>query len=204
MNHKVNSVQSLYEDAVGLYKTGVAGGENSADGIINSLNQGINVLQHCWEGKDAGVQIENIVTVHNALVDIRNVLAQLATDSSAIASNYRTIQNSNGAGLEPLTKLMTETKTRVADYTDERDTINITPEAESGKANVDNANNAIEGFISTVQSYYDRIMQNWTVGTGRDEAIAAFDSFISKSNTYKQTLSEVSNSIATALKNYNF
>lgn len=205
MNHKVQSVQTLYDDAMALFKRGVMGSEDtSADSIIANLGNGINILKGCWEGKDAGVQINNIVTVFNGMVEVRNALASLAADSSKIASNYRDIQNSNGAGLETLTPVVTEDKTKLPEYSDSRDSINITPDANNGKARVDAANNAMDGFISNVRSYYDKIMNNWTVGTGRDRATAAFETFISKSQVYKQTLADVSNSISTALKNYSF
>lgn len=205
MNHKVNSVQTLHDDAMALYNNVVIGGaDTSAETLINNLNSGIQVLKSCWEGKDAGVQIQNVVTVHNALVGIRNALAQLAMDSSKIASNYREIQNANGAGLETLSVINCDTKTVMEDYSDTRDTINITPEANNGKAKIDAANNSMDGFISEVSKYYNSIMENWTVGTGRDNAVQAFDSFIANSNQYKEVLSEVSTSIATALQNYTF
>lgn len=205
MNHKVNSVQTLHDDAMALYNNVVIGGaDTSAETLINNLNGGIQILKSCWEGKDAGVQIQNVVSVHNALVGIRNALAQLAMDSSKIASNYREIQNANGAGLETLSVINCDTKTVMENYSDTRDTINITPEANNGKAKIDAANNSMDGFISEVSKYYNSIMENWTVGTGRDNAVQAFDSFIANSNQYKETLSEVSTSIATALQNYTF
>ena len=52
MNHKVNSVQSLYDDSVSLYN-GVVNG--TAVNLINDLNQGIENLKNTWQGKDAGV-----------------------------------------------------------------------------------------------------------------------------------------------------
>lgn len=205
MNHKVNSVQTLHDDAMALYNNVVIGGaDTSAETLINNLNSGIQTLKSCWEGKDAGVQIQNVVSVHNALVGIRNALAQLAMDSSKIASNYRDIQNANGAGLETLSVINCDTKTVMEDYSDTRDTINITPEANNGKAKIDAANNSMDGFISEVSKYYNSIMENWTVGTGRDNAVQAFDSFIANSNQYKEILSQVSTSIATALQNYAF
>lgn len=205
MNHKVNSVQALHDDAMALYNNVVIGGaDTSAETLINNLNSGIQTLKSCWEGKDAGVQIQNVVSVHNALVGIRNALAQLAMDSSKIASNYRDIQNANGAGLETLSVINCDTKTVMEDYSDTRDTINITPEANNGKAKIDAANNSMDGFISEVSKYYNSIMENWTVGTGRDNAVQAFDSFIANSNQYKEILSQVSTSIATALQNYTF
>ena len=205
MNHKVNSVQGLYDDAVGLFNNVVVGGANtSADTIITNIMAGIDNLKGCWEGKDAGVQIQNLVVVHNAMVEIRNALGALAVDSSKIASNYRNIQNANGAGLEELGPLACEERARTEDYSDVRDTVNITEEANNGKARIDAANDAMEGFISDVKKYYGNIMDNWTSGTGRDNAQNAFDSFLANSAQYKETLANVSASITQALKNYTF
>ena len=55
-----------------------------------------------------------------------------------------------------------------------------------------------------VSKYFNNIMNNWTVGTGRDEAKTAFETFNSQSTQYKETLSSVSSNITTALQNYVF
>ena len=139
------------------------------------------------------------------MVDIRNALLQLAIDSSKIASNYREIQNSNGANLETLMPLMADVKTKLPPYVDANgDTVSITPEANEGKAKVDTATSAMNGFIQNVNRTYHKIMENWTIGTGRDKAVEAFNAFMSKSKMYQQTLSDVSQSISTAVKNYSF
>ena len=205
MNHKVNSVQTLHDDAYGLFNNVVVGGGDfSADTIISNLAQGIQILKGCWEGKDAGVQIQNIVEVHNAMIGIRNSLGALAVESSKIAANYREIQNSNGAGLESFGPLSCENRTIMEAYSDVRDTVNISPEANNGKAKVDAANGSMDSFISEVKKYYNAIMDNWTMGTGRENAQEAFDTFISNSNKYKETLSNVSSSISTSVQNYSF
>ena len=201
MNHKVNNVGQLYNDASSLYKNVVLG---TADTIINDLYQGINALKSSWEGKDAGVQIQNVIEVHNGMVAIRNALAELSKDSSLVAVKYREIQNVNRANLEALSPIAIETKNFTESYSDARDTINITPEANNGKNRIDAANNAIEGFINDVRKYYDMIMSNWQVGTGREKAESAFSEFMSKSNKYKETLAAVSQSITDALKNYQY
>lgn len=205
MNHKVNSVQSLHDDAYGLFNNVVVGGADySADSIIANLVSGIQILKGCWEGKDAGVQIQNIVQVHNAMVGIRNSLGALAVESSKIAANYREIQNSNGAGLETFGTLTCENKVVMDEYSDTRDTVGITPEAANGKAKVDAANGSIDNFILEVKKYYNSIMDNWTAGTGRENAQEAFDEFIQNSNKYKETLATASASINTAIENYTF
>ena len=165
---------------------------------------GINNLKGCWEGKDAGTQIQNLVVVHNAMVEIRNALGELAVDSSKIAANYREIQNANGAGLEQLGALNCDPKTKTEDYTDDRDTVNITQEANAGKQKVDAANDAMDGFIQDVKKYYGQIMDNWTAGTGRENAQNAFDNFLNNSSRYKEILNNVSGSITQAIQNYQF
>ena len=186
MNHKVESVQGLHDDAFALYNNAVRGtADYSADTLINNLNEGINTLKSCWKGKDA-------------------VLGKLAADSSKIASNYREIQNANGAGLSALSTITSEDKTILPDYTDTADKVDITPEAEKGKAKIDAANDNIANFIREVSKYFNNIMNNWTVGTGRDEAKTAFETFNSQSTQYKETLSSVSSNITTALQNYVF
>lgn len=204
MNHKVNNVQKLHDDAMYLYNHVVVGGETSADSILNNLAQGIENLKVNWKGKDAGLRIQEVIRVHNAMIAIRNALAQLAVDSSKVAANYREIQNANGAGMETLGTLSFETKTILGDYSDNADTIDINPNADAGKRFIDNGNNAMDQFVSAVKLKYSDIMENWQAGTGRDAAQTAFDSFVTNVNTYKQTLADVSSNITKALQNYTF
>ena len=204
MNHKVNNVQMLHEDAMYLYNTLVMGGENSADSILYNLSQGIENLKSNWKGKDAGYRIQDLIGVHNAMVSVRNALAQLASDSAKVAANYREIQNANGAGLETLSLINFDAKTFLGDYTDTADTIDINPAADAGKNFIDAANNMIDTFKTDVKFRYQYIMENWTVGSGRDAAQGAFDSFLANVNKYRETLAETSNNIAKALQNYTF
>ena len=204
MNHKVNNVQMLHDDAMYMHNNLVVGGEASADSILNSLNQGIENLKTNWKGKDAGYRIQEVIGVHNAMVSVRNALDQLASDSSKVAANYREIQNANGAGLETLGTIAIEIKTFLGDYSDTADTIDINPSAEAGKNSIDAANNALDTFIADVRARYNSIMENWTLGTGRDAAQGAFESFMANANKYKETLTEVSANITKALQNYTF
>lgn len=200
MDHKVTNVQLLYDDAKSLYNNVVLG---KADVMINDLNRSINSLKGSWEGKDAGIQIQNVVDVHNAMVKLRNALVELAKDSSRVASRYREIQNANRANLETLAPLTSEgEKFPMENYVDNRDTINITSEAMNGKNILDGVNNQFEDFKNEVRKLYDNIMNNWQVGTGRERTASAFSEFMSSSDKYKEILREVSQSIADALKNY--
>lgn len=203
MNHKVFQVQKLYDDSKSLLTVGVmGGGDSSADTILNNLNNGIENLKVNWKGRDAGVQIQSVIKIYNAMVIVRNALASLAVASATVASNYRQIQNANAAGLEELNILNCETKTTLPDYTDTADTIDINPEVNVGKSYIDSANNSMDTFVSYVRTMYDELMNNWKEGSGRESAEIAFNEFMSHANEYKETLSDVSKNIATALSNY--
>ena len=138
------------------------------------------------------------------MVTVRNALAQLSSDSSRVAVNYRNIQIANGAGLDELAVINFDTKSRLTEHTDTADTIDINPQAEIGRNLIDGANNVLDTFRVEVKARYDDIMGNWTVGSGRNAAKDAFDSFSANVNKYKETLTEVSSNITKALQNYNF
>lgn len=204
MNHKVNSVADLYSSAVALYNNAVVGSaETSAATILGNLNEGIKILKRSWQGIDAGKQINNVVTVYNAFVKVKNSLEELSVETSKIASDYRAIQRANGAQLEELSKIVASApEMLMEEYTDIRDMVNITPEAVNGKIRVEAANNAIDRFISLIGRYFNEIMDNWTAGPHREEANQAFDEFVAGSTNYKNLLNEVSQSVSSALQNY--
>lgn len=204
MNHRVNLVQKLYEDALWLDNNVVKGTDASADAILNDLSRGIENLKSNWRGKDAGVAIQSVTEVYNAMASLRDNLASLSADSSKVASNYRRIQNANRAGLEDISPIAYDygSVPRLQAYTDTADTVEINPSAEAGRNYIDAANNAIERFESNVKTKYQDIMENWQAGDGRDKAQAAFDTFTTNVARYRQTLADVSSDITKALQNY--
>ena len=205
MNHKVLNVSELHKDAKEMFEASVVGSdESSADMILSNLQEGIQILKNTWEGRDAGVQIQNAVRVYNGMVTLRNELGLLAQTTTEIAANYREIQNINGGGADSLTVVKTGEKTFLEDYVDIRDTVNITEEANNGKAKLVSAQNGLEVFQIDANTSLSKIMDNWLAGTGRDKARELFDNFQSDVTKYKEVLSKVVESVATALENYNY
>lgn len=204
MNHKVQNVEELYRDAEYLYAIVVCGTTNGADEMLGDLQQAVEILKNNWKGADAGVKIQEIVSVHNELIEVRNALALLARDSSKVASNYRRIQLENGAPLGELIDINVSEKTILPDYVDTADTIDINPEADGGRALVDAVRDAIDGFILEARKTKDNILGNWQIGTGRNNADEAFNKFESNAKQNKDKLLDVSANITRALQNYQF
>ena len=204
MNHRINNVTDLYNDAKGLYNELIIGGnDGSADNILSNLNSSIENLKTSWEGKDAGIQINNIISVYNFIVEIRNKLSRLSENCTLIAASYREIQNMSGSNLPELEKLDVSEKQPLQEYSDNRDTINISEDAKVGKESVDTANSNLDIFIDSAQKYYGRIMDNWAMGPGKQDAEDAFNEFLNESFKYKELLNNASLEITKSLKNYN-
>lgn len=196
----VNDVQRLYDTAVELYKDVVC---NKADTIIDNLDKSINILGESWKGADAGVQINNVVGVFNSMLTVRNALANLAKSAQGVASDYRDIQLANRAPLQSLEPIsISDSKPTKEEYVDNADTININSDALQGKSLLDTVVDLYDEFKASVESHYTQIMDNWLAGDGRDVADSAFNDFMVSSKKYKEILSDVSNSIAEAIKNY--
>ena len=203
MNHKVLNVSELHRYAKELFDRSVVGsGDSSADMIISNLDEGIQILKNTWKGKDAGVQIQNVVSVYNGMVALRNELSILAASTTKIAADYREIQNMNGVRGESLTTVSADSKTTMDDYSDTRDTVDITAEANNGRMKIEAAKNGLERFEVEVRNSLTEIMNNWQAGSGRDKAVELFDGFQSQVGKYKTVLGEVSQSITTAVQNY--
>ena len=204
MNHKVENVEELYLNAQHLYNNVVCGDTTGADGMLRNLSQAVEILKNNWKGADAGVKIQEIITVYNELIEVRNALALLARDSSKVASNYRRIQLENGAPLGELQALNVSEKTEKESYSDNADTIDINPEADNGRKLVDEVRDAIDGFIIDSKKTKDDILGNWQIGTGRNDADEAFNKFESNAKKNKDKLLDVSTNITRALQNYQF
>ena len=202
MSHRVLNVSKLYESAKTLYDMVVVNGSTSADAIINKLDRSIDTMSVNWKGKDAGIRIQDVIFVRNDLVKLRNVLAQFASDSSKVATDYREIQNANGAGMESFSPISFDVRTNLSNYSDTSDTIDINENVLIAKNIIDEVNNDINMFNTIVSSKYDEILENWQAGPARDNAKLAFDEYKAKVNEYKQILMNVSSDINTALNNY--
>ena len=205
MGHEVRSVRELFEDSLSLYNDVVEGqNEYSAATLLKNLEDGITNLKENWGGKDAGVQINNIVTVYNGFVGVRNALGLLASSASHVAADYREIQNKNGAGEEQFNPVNSQDRTRMAEHSDNRDTIDIKPDVTNGQAKVNSVRNSFDSFVTNCQQKCNLILENWTRGDqNRESAKNAIENFYAGANTYKELLNQACDSLDTAIRNYN-
>lgn len=200
LDHGVKNVGELHIQSGKLYSDVVVG---KADSIIANLSMAIKNLKENWKGADAGVNIKDVIDIYNEIVDIRNLLANLAKDSNVIAVGYREIQDGNRARLGSLTPISIVSKNRDNDpYSDTSDTIYITPGAAAGKDLLGKAAGDIQSFVETARIYKNEVLDNWYKGPGRNQADDAFDAFDKSSKAKQAKLEEVANIVGKAVDSY--
>lgn len=200
LDHGIKNVEDLYMDSRELYNTSVM---SKADSIIGDLTSAINNLRENWKGADAGVNITDVIEICREITEVRNRLADLARDANAIAVMYRKIQEGNRANLGDLPPVSTVSRELYKnDYSDTADTIYIRPEAAVGKESIGTAAKDIQAFVDSARLYKNKILDNWYMGPGRNQADDAFDAFDKSSKVKQAKLEEVAQIVGKAVDSY--
>lgn len=200
LDHGIKNVEDLYMDSRELYNTSVM---SKADSIIGDLTSAINNLRENWKGADAGVNITDVIEICREITEVRNRLADLARDANAIAVMYRKIQEGNRANLGDLPPVSTVSRELYKnDYSDTADTIYIRPEAAVGKDSIGTAAKDIQAFVDSARLYKNKILDNWYMGPGRNQADDAFDAFDKSSKVKQAKLEEVAQIVGKAVDSY--
>lgn len=200
LDHGIKNVEDLYMDSRELYNTAVM---SKADSIIGDLTSAINNLRENWKGADAGVNITDVIEICREITEVRNRLADLARDANAIAVMYRKIQEGNRANLGDLPPVSTVSRELYKnDYSDTADTIYIRPEAAVGKESIGTAAKDIQAFVDSARLYKNKILDNWYMGPGRNQADDAFDAFDKSSKVKQAKLEEVAQIVGKAVDSY--
>ena len=200
LDHEVKVVGDLHTYSEKLYTDAVV---SKADSIIANLGSAIKNLKENWKGADAGVNIRDVIDIYNEIVEVRNLLANLAKDSNIIAVGYREIQDGNRAHLGSLSPINIVTKNRDNDpFSDTSDTIYITPGAAAGKDLLGKAAADIQAFVNSARMYKNGVLDNWVKGPGRNQADTAFDDFEKNSKAKQAKLEEVAQIVGKAVDSY--
>ena len=116
---------------------------------------------------------------------------------------YRKIQEGNRANLGDLPPISTVSRELYKnDYSDTADTIYIRPEAVVGKDSIGTAAKDIQAFVDSARLYKNKILDNWYMGPGRNQADDAFDAFDKSSKAKQAKLEEVANIVGKAIDSY--
>jgi len=201
MDQSIENLDSLYDSTVNIHSN-ILG--QTGEHILEDLYNAINNLKNNWHGRDAGVQIQGLTTVYNEFIDIYNDLQFISVGMSKVCRNYRNIQIAYKTQKEEKNVLTHNEKEHMPNHVDADDRIDINVAVKNSVNMLENAISSYEDFMNKNKMTYNDIINNWTIGYGRDKLLDLYDSFFNREEVYKKGLNTVTNSIRTALDNYVF
>lgn len=206
MNHEVQSVAQLGDQARSLYTNIVAGSEGnsatSAEGIRNEIASLISELQANWKGPDAAVQINNLVEVFNSLGDIGTALGEYSRVATNEAIHYNEIQIAHGAqgkAIDPVSPVALEHRSRLEDNSDQ---VSIRAEIANTTQKFDTLKQHLTSFKSNVANSADALFKNWSAGEGYATAKSTLDDLDANIGKFLTVVDQAVDSINTAVSNY--
>lgn len=194
IDHKVTNIDQLLADADDLLKNICNGSSNSASSVIELLGKAYNDLVSGWRGSDADVNIPKVAEVHNAMVDFRSVMVQLAKFSyNNVGIAYRQLQKDNGGAAEVPAPI--DDTTEIAALNEEiktgDETFMDTGLGADARTQLQSALTGFEGFLSSFTKNKDAILTNWSEGTNHKNFQDYFEETEATIKGYEATINEV-------------
>ena len=194
----VNNLDLGYEQCSNIHRLANESGAN----LINNLASTIGSLKQHWKGSDATEHINNIIIVHDALVAlVTDAVAVTSTAGKSIVAMQQVRSANGGGGLvgdELSNAAPSATTIAKADATTE---YFVDPASTADYAALQQECKDYNTFITNFKSEKDNLMNNWTDGANRAEAVARFAEFEQNSETYNKYLTAAEENLGTAVSN---
>ncbi len=202
MIHRIRSLSKLYDDTIAAQERLVDG---IAVDILRNVEQAIVCFEENWKGIDAGKHIQDLVLTYNSMIEMRNNLALICAGLTKVIQNYKKVKDSLKKPIneEELKRLRYKKLPTMEEYSDKRDIIDINESVLEGVKKIDIAKSALDIFNQEVHNYYNLVTNNWLEGSGREQMVDLFESFINKLSIFEEALSNVVKNVQDALNLYN-
>ena len=198
MNIEVMDLDRGYNQCEALNTLSSTKGEQ----LISSLETDVSNLKVNWKGNDATVHINNLIKVHDALVEVVTSAKALTSAAGASMSAIQKVRNANGgSGAIGADLPSNEPQHNAIQIVTETNEYYCKPAAEGDYNTLveicTNFNSFKEDFIAKK----DELMSNWTAGCNHEVAVSKFNEFAENSDTYYSILTSAKDNLQTAISN---
>ncbi len=198
MDINVSNLDLGYSQCEDLNRLGT---ETGGD-LVSRLGQNITNLKAHWIGSDATANINKLIVVHKAL---EAIVSDAITVSAAAGNRIVAIQevrNMNGGGGNVGAALNKNVPTdlAIADCSDTSEYY-VDPAAAADYTDLQGILSDYTNFKDSFSSLKDELLQNWTAGSDRERAVAAFNEFTQNADTYNKYLTEAKEILGIAVSN---
>ena len=195
---RVKNLDEAHAQTTKLFDT-----ENK-DGIelLNQLDKLIAGLKEHWIGEDGTNHINRLIEIHDRLQ--KYVQATLASTRGAMISvvNLQEVRRANGGGgqvgdvkqaNEDFIKNISRVETTAEYYID--------PAIKEDYKLLEEVEERLKAFDSTVKVQKDELMENWISGSDREEVQGTFDEIETLGQEAERVVAEVKQELSTSISN---
>ena len=200
MDIQVSNLNEGYNQCEGLNSLVSSTGES----LISNLETNINNLKVHWIGSDATVHINNLIQVHDALVALISDAKSTTSDAGNKIIAIQEVRSANGGGGSigsPLSSAAPNSSSIAQCESTEE--YYVDPSASSDYTMLQEECTSFTTFISDFKAKKEALLQNWTAGANREQAVANFNEFEGNAETYNKYLTEARDNLGIAVSNLN-
>ena len=201
-DHNIKDLNLLYSDSNKLINEIVV--DNYDNNILKSTNEVLTKINEDWHGKDATMQINNLIDAKNLMIDNREIVGNIGVYISSLVKTYRDEQNSNGQIL-PAFKELTFNRISKSEKTNNTTTeIFMNKDITNTISIINNIANDIEELNNSISQIKESIFNNWLEeDENRNYALRMFEKYTINSNNIVKIIDDISKNIRNAIDNYN-
>ena len=201
-DHNIKDLNLLYSDSNKLINEIVV--DNYDNNILKSTNEVLTKINEDWHGKDATMQINNLIDAKNLMIDNREIVGNIGVYISSLVKTYRDAQNSNGQIL-PAFKELTFNRISKSEKTNNTTTeIFMNKDITNTISIINNIANDIEELNNSISQIKESIFNNWLEeDENRNYALRMFEKYTINSNNIVKIIDDISKNIRNAIDNYN-
>ena len=201
-DHNIKDLNLLYSDSNKLINEIVV--DNYDNNILKNTNEVLTKINEDWHGKDATMQINNLIDAKNLMIDNREIVGNIGVYISSLVKTYRDEQNSNGQIL-PAFKELTFNRISKSEKTNNTTTeIFMNKDITNTISIINNIANDIEELNNSISQIKESIFNNWLEeDENRNYALRMFEKYTINSNNIVKIIDDISKNIRNAIDNYN-
>ena len=201
-DHNIKDLNLLYSDSNKLINEIVV--DNYDNNILKNTNEVLTKINEDWHGKDATMQINNLIDAKNLMIDNREIVGNIGVYISTLVKTYRDAQNSNGQIL-PAFKELTFNRISKSEKTNNTTTeIFMNKDITNTISIINNIANDIEELNNSISQIKESIFNNWLEeDENRNYALRMFEKYTINSNNIVKIIDDISKNIRNAIDNYN-
>ena len=198
MNISVTDLDRSYTQCSDLYTLS----DKTGSDIISKLETNITNLKNNWIGNDAMEHINNLIVVHDALVQLVTNAKKLTSAAAGAIIDIQDVRRKNGGGGTVGEALAaTAPSSQVLTKVEPTSEYKCLPGAKTDQTTLESLCSEFETFKTNFTAKKDELMTNWTAGANREEAVRCFTTFLTSAEDYKKYMTDANSKLLIAVSN---